>query len=441
MKVLIATVPLTGHVHPMLLVARALVARGHEVRWYAARKFAPSIEATGARFAPMGAAHDWDDAEVEAALPALRGQRGLARVKVQLREMFIAPMNDQLRDLDELAAADVPEVILADQAHLGAALLAERRGLPWVGLGISAFVFPSADTAPFGSARPPAKNDVDRKIYGLLNRLINRWLFREVNRAYWAGRVAAGLPAGDATYFDVLAPDLFLQPTIPSFEYPRSDLPSQVRFLGPLLPPAPRDGDVAARLPAWWPELAAARAAGRPVVLVTQGTLATDPRALIKPALRGLAGEDALVIATTGATPGDLGMAAWPANARVAPYIPYQALLPMVSVLVTNGGYGGVQMALGHGVPMVVAGGSEETPEIAARVAWSGAGIDLRTGRPWARTVRRAVRRVLTEPAFAARARVLAEECAQHDAPKEAVTLIEQLSARAASRARSTEAA
>jgi UDP:flavonoid glycosyltransferase YjiC (YdhE family) len=297
-------------------------------------------------------------------------------------------------------------------------------------------VTPSIDTAPFGAARPPAKNDVDRTIYRMLNWLINRWLFRTVNRAYWQGRADAGLPAGDKTYFDVLAADLFLQPTIPSFEYPRSDLPAQVRFIGPLVPRQTQATD----LPAWWPDLIAARTAERPIVLVTQGTLATDPRELIAPALRGLADEDVLVVATTSATPSQLGMSAWPDNVRVAPYVPYQAVLPLARVLVTNGGYGGVQMALGHGVPMVVAGGSEEKPEIAARVAWSGAGVDLRTGRPRARSVRRAVRRVLGDPSFAARSRVLANECAGYDASSTATQLLEQLAARGAA-SRSTEAA
>ena len=50
--------------------------------------------------------------------------------------------------------------------------------------------------------------------------------------------------------------------------------------------------------------------------------------------------------------------------------------------MVTNGGYGGVQQALAHGVPLVVAGDSEDKPEVAARVRWSGVGIDLRRGDP-----------------------------------------------------------
>src|SRR5688572_26229045 len=123
-RLLVATVPLTGHVQPMLLLVRELVQRGHEVHWNTGRKFADAIVATGARFVPPR--RDWDDADLEAAFPSLRGKRGLARVKLQLRELFIAPMADQLRDLEEHRFA--PDAVLADAAHLGAGLFAERRG-------------------------------------------------------------------------------------------------------------------------------------------------------------------------------------------------------------------------------------------------------------------------------------------------------------------------
>ena len=67
---------------------------------------------------------------------------------------------------------------------------------------------------------------------------------------------------------------------------------------------------------------------------------------------------------------------------RLERFIPHDRLLPHVDVMVTNGGYGGVQQALANGVPLVVAGDSEDKPEVAARVHWSGTGVNLRTGRP-----------------------------------------------------------
>ena len=413
-RMLVATVPLTGHVHPMLVLVRALIERGHEIRWYGGTKFAPAIEATRATFEPMRTARDWDDADVEAALPALRGTRGLGRVKAQLREMFIAPMGDQLRDLQAITDDFAPEVVIADSAHLGASLLPETRDIPWAGVGISALVIPSLDTAPFGSALPPGTSQLRNRI---LNWVIFRCLFGSVNRDYRRARAAAGVPAGKGTYFDVLSPDVFLQPTIRELEYPRSDLPSQVHFIGPLVPRA----NPGAVLPAWWPELEDAHRRGVPIVLVTQGTLATDPRELIAPALRGLSGEKLFVVATTGA------LDVVPDNARVAPFIPFDALMPMLSAMVTNGGYGAVQTAVRHGVPLVVAGGSEEKPEIAARVAWCGAGINLRTGRPKPAAVCAAVRRVLNEPGWRARCSELSAIMARHDAPTAGASLIEAL--------------
>lgn len=84
-------------------------------------------------------------------------------------------------------------------------------------------------------------------------------------------------------------------------------------------------------------------------------------------------------------------------------------MLPLVDVVVSNGGYGGVQQALAHGIPLVVAGRTEDKVEVTARVGWSGAGIDLRTHRPSPDAVRDAVRTVLADRAYSARARRLAD--------------------------------
>lgn len=63
---------------------------------------------------------------------------------------------------------------------------------------------------------------------------------------------------------------------------------------------------------------------------------------------------------------------------------------------------------LANGVPLVVAGSTEDKPEVAARVAWAGCGRDLRTGTPRPEAIRRAVRDVLTTPSYRARSRELA---------------------------------
>lgn len=150
-------------------------------------------------------------------------------------------------------------------------------------------------------------------------------------------------------------------------------------------------------MPEWWTDLDS----GRPVVHVTQGTVANrDYNDLIRPTIDGLANDDVLVVVSTGGRPEDTLTGPLPANVRVSSYLPYDELLPKTSVLVTNGGYGGVQFALRHGVPLVVAGQSEEKVEVTARVAWSGTGINLKTNRAKPDDVAKAVRKVLEDPSY-----------------------------------------
>jgi UDP:flavonoid glycosyltransferase YjiC (YdhE family) len=185
----------------------------------------------------------------------------------------------------------------------------------------------------------------------LLNYLAEHVVGRDVMKYY--DKIRSGLELGPSP--DYLANviingvDLFIQPSIPAFEYPRNDLPRTVHFVGAYLPQT-----LAPFLPpTWWEELLSARA----VVHVTQGTLSTDYSDLLVPTLRALAKENCLVVAATGGKPVELlGMDSVPSNVRLAPFIPYQHLLPLVDVMVTNGGYGGVQLALANGIPLIAAG-------------------------------------------------------------------------------------
>ena len=51
-------------------------------------------------------------------------------------------------------------------------------------------------------------------------------------------------------------------------------------------------------------------------------------------------------------------------------------------------------------MPIVAAGDTQDKVETTARVAWSGAGINLRTGRPTPQAIREAVHDVLTNPSY-----------------------------------------
>jgi UDP:flavonoid glycosyltransferase YjiC (YdhE family) len=411
---LFATMPMVGHVNPLRPIARALVARGHTVRWYAGRRFRDAVESTGAEFVRMSPAIDVEPQD-RAGRAALSG---LAALRDDLKHTFLDPALVQVTALRRLAYEQRVDAVVADLGFVGAGLFHELTGVPYVSVGVVPLTVPSVDTAPFGMALPPSSTPLGRMRNRALNTLLDRVLLHDVRAYNRMVRARVGLAPLTRPVLAGISPLLHLQTGLPELEYPRTDLPAQVHFVGALADPGPSG----AALPAWAPEV---EASARPVVHVTQGTVADgDPRDLVLPAVEGLAGDDVLVVAGTGRAEltGPL-----PGNVRTAGFVPHDWLLRHTSVMVTNGGFGGVQTALSHGVPLVMAGSTEDKPEVAARVAWTGAGVDLRTGRPSAERVRDAVRAVLADGRYAARAARLRDGYASRDAGDASAELVTRL--------------
>ncbi|HWH95764.1 MAG TPA: glycosyltransferase [Baekduia sp.] len=420
-RFLIATVPADGHLSPLLPLARELTGRGHDVFWHTGARYRARVEASGAAYLPFIDAWDIDAGNLDAQFPGRAQTKGLARFTFDMREIFIKMVPDQIADLERHVANVQPDLLIVEPSYGAAAAVVQQRcGLPWVTFGIGALMMRSIDTAPFGIGLKPLAGPAGRIRNRMLNALIERTVFRAVEGDYRAMARTVGIePAPGGLFAITVSPLLYLHPSVPSFEYPRSDLPAQVEFVGPHLPPVPAHTE----LPAWWDEMLAD---DRPVVLVTQGTVATDPAELLLPTLEALRDEPVQVVAVTGG-PDPASLPPVPANARVERYVPFGALMPHVDAYVTNGGYGGLHFALAHGVPILSVGATEDKPELAARVGWSGVGLGMRAQRARPAKVRAAVRRLLDEPAFRARAGVLAAEMAASGGPGRSADLLEHL--------------
>jgi UDP:flavonoid glycosyltransferase YjiC (YdhE family) len=74
-----------------------------------------------------------------------------------------------------------------------------------------------------------------------------------------------------------------------------------------------------------------------------------------------------------------------------------------------------------------VAGATEDKPEVANRIEWSGAGINLRTNKPNLHQIRRAVKRSIRQPIFRQKAQAIKEQIEKLDAAEEAARLIESV--------------
>ena len=419
---LFATLPLAGHTLPALPIAAELIRRGHSIRWYTGAAFADRIVAVGATHHPMSA-YDFSENDLDTFFPERLQHSGIGRLKFDLVAGFARPIATHLADLTSLLDQQPADVLVGDTGLLAGPILSDLGGPPLAVLAISVLNLPGNDHAPLGLGLPPTSTRWGRLRNRLLHKTMGSLLFKpmydEINRI----RQEHGL--GDVTVAPGYLPDadLILQLSTPGSEYPVDDLPANVHHIGP---PRPLPG--AWEPPAWWSELTSST---RPVVLVTQGTLTTDHRELLRPTLDGLADENVLVVAVTGGPdPADVGEV--PANARVARFLPFDQVLPLVDAYVTNGGFGGVQLALSHGVPIVAAGKTEDKADVAARVSYTGVGLNLKTQKPSARQVRSAVTTLLTEDRYRIAARNVQVEIEAAGREKRGADLLSQLAGRPA---------
>lgn len=402
-SLLLAATPVRGHVTPLLAVAQSLVAAGDRVRFLTGRRYRAQVESTGATFLPLPADADFDDRDSDAAFPGRRGLSGPAGIRYDLTEIFLRPAPSQLAAVREAISAEHTDAVLAESMFAAAALLS---GIPrserplLVNLGIVPLSLKHPDVAPFGLGVRPLPGPLGRLRNAALSIAAERVIFAPVQRfADELARQEIGRPLPRFFLDWPAGADLLVQFTVPQFEYPRRGTTAPLRFVGPVS----RSRASQTPLPDWWDDLDARR----PVVHVTQGTVANTEWKLVEPAVQALADRDVLVVVSTGGRPLDTLPAQLPRNVRVAVDLPYDRLLPVTDVYLSNGGYGGVHYALEHGVPIIVAGRSEDKVEVASRVAWSRAGIDLRSDTPSPRQIGRAVDRVLADRRYRGRAEAI----------------------------------
>jgi MGT family glycosyltransferase len=424
MKILIASTPATGHVNPMLAIARILMTDGHEVAIYTGSAFRARVEAAGAEFFSLPPEADLDPTDRVAQVPELKVlPPGPDLLRVVIERVFVDNIPAQHEGMQRLLHCFGPDVIIGDDMFFGVLpmLLGSSKRPPIVMCGTSILHWRREDGAPPFLGLPPATTPKQRAEYAAVARdfheVVDGPVGLRLNKLL--KELGAGPTSMTLFHSTVGLADAYLQLSVPGFEFPR-DIPRSVHFVGtpPIIPNQVPP-------PPWAHELDGSRK----VVLVTQGTVANHNfELLIAPTLAALANEpDVLVVATAGGRPIEAIPGTVPSNARIASFLPFEWLLPRVDVLVTNGGYGSVNQAMSFGIPLVTAGMTEDKADVNARVAWSGVGVNLATNEPTPEALRAAVRTVLDRPAYRMRASQMANEFARIDTRSEILSIISEV--------------
>ena len=126
-SIIIATVPVHGHVSPLLHVARHFVKRGDTVRFVTGARFADAVAATGARHIPLPIEADFDDRlDLQETYPERAALKGARAIAFDIENVFVRPGHAQF-DAVWAACGDEPTAaVLMDTAFLGGAFLLGR---------------------------------------------------------------------------------------------------------------------------------------------------------------------------------------------------------------------------------------------------------------------------------------------------------------------------
>ena len=379
MRALCTCVPGYGHFHPMVPVARALQAAGHDVAFATEERFCARVRAARFRAFPAGLG------------PGRVAQRTLAladvaddawRFGAQMFAGVAAPA--KLPDLLAVVEDWRPDLVISDVTDFAGPPAAAAGGVAHAGHGL-----------------------------GPLFPLEFHRLAAELIAPLWKERGLSPPPlAGmfDPAYLDICPPSL------------QSAGIEEVAANANRVRPVPFDAVAGEALPSWVDELAP-----RPTVYVTLGTLDNDAPEVFDAVVRGIRDEPVNVIVTVGpdGDPGQLGPQ--PANVRVERYVPQSLLLPRCDVVVAHGGSGTTLAALAQGLPLLLLPQGANQFWNADRCADLGVGIRLLPAEVDHASVHQAVHALLEQPAYRERAGELADEIGRMPPPEEVVSLLEQL--------------
>lgn len=386
MRILFTTLPATGHFHPLVPLARAARAAGHDVAFATPASFCPTVEGVGFRAFPAG--FDRRDVPLDDLFPQMRTLTGGAftrfvngQVRVGTEAARMAP------DLLALAAAWPPDLIVRDAPEYGGCVAAEVLEIPHA----------SVRTAVTASSYA-GRRFVAEELEGL--------------------RAEHGLPPDP----DVAMPFRYLHLACePPGLWPPDDPPAPTSHL---LRPEPFDRPGGEALPEWVADLGAA-----PTVCATLGTFMNRSSDVFRAILDGLRGEGVNLVVTVGRDQDPAQFGPQTDNVRIERYIPLSLLLPHCALVVCQAGFSTTVSALRHGLPLVLIPLGADQPLVAQQVARLGVGPVLGPAERTPEAIGAAVRGVLADPAYRRNAERVREAMAALPGPEHAVALLERLAA------------
>jgi UDP:flavonoid glycosyltransferase YjiC (YdhE family) len=390
MKALFTVQPAIGHLHPLVPLAKALQAAGHEVAFCSSAGFRPEIEVFG--FESFAAGLDWvaADRSTWTHFPPMPPPPDPTFPEFVVTLFADITTRAMVPDVLACAKAWRPDVIVREVMEWSGCLVGELLEIPHASIGGNAYS---------GVDSPEIRYFPGNRLFAA--------------EPYAGHRAELGLPPDP----ELVDPFKYLHLCFMPKRWDRPGLPAPANTQYARHVSAGRPGDA---LPKWTHDIS-----GRPIVYAALGTIAHAMPGIFGLILEALAHEDIELVLAVGQDPSAFGPQ--PPNVHILRYVPQTQLLPHCSVFISHGGFNSVKEALNCGVPLVVLPIMSDEPYSAERCAALGVGRAVAAGERTPETIREAVRTVLTDTSYRARAQELRAEMHALPSPERLVELLTDL--------------
>jgi UDP:flavonoid glycosyltransferase YjiC (YdhE family) len=384
-RILFSCRPAHGHLNPLLPLATACRAAGHEVVFGTGEQALPRLRELGFRADRVGIAIDAADQLALGEDPGLADLPREERWRIGVAVFGNVLARRTLEDLRPLLDDVSPDLVVYDETDVGAGAAAQAAGVPAVAHSL-------------GRRLPdPIRRAVLDRLQGVV---------RESHR--------------DAAPGDLLAGNAYLDICPPTLQDPAVSEPGERIPLRPVAPIGPEDA-----VPDW---ILTTRS--RPLAYLTLGTYVSGHVDSLRAAATGLGTLAIDTLVTVGPDGDRAALGPLPAAVRVERYVPQGVLLPHVDVVAHHGGSGTMLAALSHGLPQLLLPHGADQFMHANALVGCGAGVRLLPEEITPEAVATAVQLLLDEPGYRQAAGRLADEIAAMPAPAETVPVLERLAQR-----------
>jgi len=395
-KILFGTVPADGHFNPLTGLAVYLKEQGCDVRWYTSSIFKKKLDRLDIPLYPLVKALEVTGSNLNKLFPErVEIDDPSEKVEFDLIHLLGDRGPEYFEDIIDIYETFQFDMMITDGAFSVIPFVKHKLKIPVIAIGISVLYEESVDLAPYGMGLLPPKNEAERNEYAKLRDHINNSVCKRSIDKFSAILDQYYIPHKKSLIFDLLVrqADLYLQIGSPGFEFERSDMGNNIRFIGSLLPAVSKSSDEP-----WFDDRLNQY---KKIVLITQGTVEGDTDKLLVPAFEAFKDTDVLLIATTaGHNTAELRQSFPQKNLIIEDYISFDTIMPCVNVYITNGGYSGTLLSIKHQLPMVAAGVHEGKNETCSRIGYFKLGINLNTENPEPQQLRDAVEEVLGNPQY-----------------------------------------